>query len=64
MQRSCCRIAMAVLAFAPLKINHRTAASNQPQQKPMKQFLTAQDASMTRTFAAASLRAFGAELLS
>jgi len=30
----------------------------------MKQFLTTQDALMTRTFAATSLRPFGAELLS
>lgn len=55
---------MVVLAFAPLKINHHTAANNQPHERPMKQFLTAQDALMTRTAAAASLRSFGAELLS
>ncbi|WP_198087249.1 hypothetical protein [Variovorax sp. E3] len=64
MQRSCCPIAMAVLAFAPLKINHRDAADSRPHPRPMKQFLTAQDALKTRTAAAASLRAFGAELLS
>ncbi len=55
---------MAVLAFAPLKINHRNAADSRPHPRPMKQFLTAQDALKTRTAAAASLRAFGAELLS
>jgi len=37
---------------------------NRPHEKPMKQFPTTQDASMTRTVAAFSLRAFFAALLS
>jgi len=53
-----------VLVSAPLKINHHAAANSQPHERPMKQFLTTQDALMTRTFAATSLRPFGAELLS
>jgi len=63
-QRFCCRIAIAVLASDPPKINHRAAANSQPHERPMKQFLTTPDALMTRTVAAASLRPFGTELLS
>jgi len=46
------------------KINHHAAVNNQSHERPMKQFLTTQDASTTRTVAAISLRAFFAELFS
>jgi len=51
-------------SLRPPKINHHAAANSQPHERPMKQFLTTQDALMTRTVAATSLRPFGAELLS
>ena len=64
-QRSCCRMAKAVLASAPQRstITLRPV-TNQPYERPMKQFPTTQEASMPRTAAVISLRPFCAELLS
>ena len=63
-QRSYCRIAIAVLASDPQRLIITLRPTGQPHERPMKQFLTTQDALMTRTVAAISLRPFCAELLS